>query len=106
MAGMGLAVLAGVAGGILLVLLDHVSNDAVIWPVAGMRLASIAMLLLAIATMKVRWRPSVQRLPLVLMTGILLLGMLRRQRAGPARIGFESVLVLALYAVSATILFV
>ena len=42
----------------------------------------------------------------ILMTGILLMGMLRRQRAGPAHIGFESVLVLALYAVSAVLLFV
>ncbi|MCP1167890.1 sodium:calcium antiporter [Limimaricola litoreus] len=34
----------------------------------------------------------------MLMTGVLLLGMLRRQKAGPATIGFESVLVLGLYA--------
>lgn len=34
----------------------------------------------------------------LIMTGVLLLGMLRRERLGPARIGFESVLVLALYA--------
>ena len=34
----------------------------------------------------------------MLMTGVLLLGMLRRQKTGPVRIGFESVLVLGLYA--------
>lgn len=33
----------------------------------------------------------------ILMTGVLLLGLLRRERQGPAGIGFESVLVLALY---------
>ncbi|GAD55202.1 sodium:calcium antiporter [Limimaricola cinnabarinus] len=33
----------------------------------------------------------------MLMTGVLLLGMLRRQKTGPVRIGFESVLVLGLY---------
>ena len=33
----------------------------------------------------------------MLMTGILLLGMLRREKTGPARIGFESVIVLGLY---------
>ena len=33
----------------------------------------------------------------MLMTGVLLLGLLRRQKAGPVRIGFESVLVLGLY---------
>lgn len=36
----------------------------------------------------------------MLMTGVQLLAMLRRQKAGPARIGFESVPVLGLYASS------
>ncbi|SDF19447.1 sodium:calcium antiporter [Limimaricola pyoseonensis] len=36
----------------------------------------------------------------LLMTGVLLLGMLRREKTGPARIGFESLAVLGLYAVS------
>ena len=34
----------------------------------------------------------------MLMTGVLLLGMLRREKTGPVRIGFESVIVLGLYA--------
>ena len=42
----------------------------------------------------------------ILMTGVLLLGMLRRERQGVARIGFESALVLALYAVSVALVFV
>ena len=42
----------------------------------------------------------------MLMTGVLLLGMLRRQRSGPATIGFESVLVLLLYAASVVLIFV
>ncbi|RVV98142.1 sodium:calcium antiporter [Mesobaculum littorinae] len=36
----------------------------------------------------------------LMMTAVLLLGMIRREKAGPGRIGFESVLVLALYALS------
>jgi cation:H+ antiporter len=40
----------------------------------------------------------------MLMTGVLLLGLLRRKRHGLAGIGFESVLVLFLYAASAAIL--
>jgi len=36
----------------------------------------------------------------ILMTSVLALGMLKRDRFGPARIGFESVLVLALYGAS------
>jgi cation:H+ antiporter len=40
----------------------------------------------------------------ILMTGVLLLGMLRRQRHGIAGIGFESALVLLLYAVSVALL--
>ena len=41
----------------------------------------------------------------MLMTGVLLLGMLRRERTGPAGIGFESVLVLLLYAGSVVLIF-
>jgi cation:H+ antiporter len=42
----------------------------------------------------------------MLMTGVLLLGMLRREKTGFARIGFESTLVLLLYGFSIVILFV
>ncbi|MGB8622352.1 MAG: sodium:calcium antiporter [Paracoccaceae bacterium] len=41
----------------------------------------------------------------MLMTGVLLLGMLRREKTGVARIGFESALVLLLYAGSVVLLF-
>ncbi len=41
----------------------------------------------------------------LLMTGVLLLGMLRRQRNGPGNIGFESGLVLVLYAISVVVAF-
>lgn len=40
------------------------------------------------------------------MTAVLLLGMVRRQKAGLGNIGFESVLVLALYAGSLVLIFV
>lgn len=39
----------------------------------------------------------------VLMTGIIILGMLRREREGPAGIGFESALVIGLYALSVVV---
>ncbi len=41
----------------------------------------------------------------ILMTGVLLLGMLRREKHGIANIGFESVLVLALYVGAFAVLF-
>ncbi len=41
----------------------------------------------------------------MLMTGVLLLGMLRREKAGVAGIGFERALVLVLYGVSVTLVF-
>jgi cation:H+ antiporter len=41
----------------------------------------------------------------MLMTGVLLLGMLRREKTGIARIGFESALVLLLYAGSVAAVF-
>ncbi|KPV40514.1 cation transporter [Thiohalorhabdus denitrificans] len=40
----------------------------------------------------------------VLMAGVLVLGLLRRERQGPGRIGFESVVVLSLYLLGALIL--
>lgn len=42
----------------------------------------------------------------ILMTAVLLLGMIRRQKSGPGGIGFESTLVLALYLVSTVLVFV
>lgn len=42
----------------------------------------------------------------ILMTGTLLLGLLRRETVGPGRIGFESVAILILYALGAVILIV
>lgn len=41
----------------------------------------------------------------VLMTGILLLGLLRRERHGPGNIGYESVLVMALYILAVVVVF-
>lgn len=41
----------------------------------------------------------------MLMTAVLLLGMIRRQKSGPGNIGFESVLVLLLYAGSLVLIF-
>lgn len=40
----------------------------------------------------------------VVMTGVLLLGLLRRERSGPGNIGFESVAVLVLYGVAAALM--
>lgn len=41
----------------------------------------------------------------ILLSGVLLLGLLRRQRSGLAGIGFESLLVLALYGAASAVLF-
>jgi cation:H+ antiporter len=41
----------------------------------------------------------------ILMTGILLLGMFRRERHGVANIGFESALVLSVYAAGMALVF-
>lgn len=41
----------------------------------------------------------------ILLTGILLLGLLRRERHGPVNIGFEGALVLGIYIVGVTVLF-
>lgn len=38
------------------------------------------------------------------MTGVLVMGLLKRERQGPAGIGFESLLILILYAAAVTML--
>ncbi|MGP9821792.1 sodium:calcium antiporter [Salinarimonas sp. NSM] len=40
----------------------------------------------------------------IVMTGVLLIGLVRREKAGPGGIGFESATILVLYAVAATIM--
>jgi len=51
------------------------------------------------------WQDQATGLFALLMTGVLLLGMIRRERNGLGRIGFESVLTLILYAIATGQLF-
>ncbi len=46
----------------------------------------------------ISWRESTMITLTIIMSGVLLLGLLSRERRGPANIGFEGILVLAIYA--------
>jgi drug/metabolite transporter (DMT)-like permease len=69
--GLGLAVLAGLGFGSFFVLIDHVSQDAVFWPLVAARGASLlALVTIAQANGRV-WRPPRRALGIVAVTGLL-----------------------------------
>ncbi|MCL4237022.1 MAG: DMT family transporter [Anaerolineae bacterium] len=72
--GLGLAVLAGLGFGSFFVLIDRVSQDAVFWPLAAARSASlIALLAVALANGRA-WRPPRHALGIVALAGVLDVG--------------------------------
>jgi drug/metabolite transporter (DMT)-like permease len=68
---LGLPLLAGVGFGVFLVVIDHVSDTAILWPLVAARTAAIAML--SIVTVRMRsTRMLVRRqLPLAALAGLL-----------------------------------
>jgi drug/metabolite transporter (DMT)-like permease len=65
-----LPVLAGLCFGVFFILMDHVANRAVLWPVVAVRIASIA-LLAAVATFAgQRKSPALDQVPLVALVGV------------------------------------
>jgi drug/metabolite transporter (DMT)-like permease len=66
-------VLPGVAGlgfGIFFVLIDRVSEAAVLWPLAAARTASVLALLSVVLLTRQRARPGARQMPLVLLSGV------------------------------------
>lgn len=72
--GVKIAVLAGVFFAMFFILIDQVSQTAILYPLAGARVASLA-LMGAVIAFKGKWEPPVrQSLPLIWLTGILDMG--------------------------------
>ena len=65
-----LPVVAGLGFGVFFILIDHVSEAAVLWPLAAARVASVSALLVVILLTRQRARPAAGQLPLVLMSGV------------------------------------
>ncbi len=71
---LGLPILAGVGFGAFLIVIDHVSDRAVLWPLISARFASLAMLFLLVAFRRHRQWPTVRQLPLIILAGLFDVG--------------------------------
>ena len=67
---LGLPLLAGLGFGLFLVGIDHVSDTAILWPLAAARTASIAMLLAVLTLARQREKRALTHLPLMVLAGL------------------------------------
>jgi drug/metabolite transporter (DMT)-like permease len=68
---LGLAVTAGLGFGTFFLLIDRVSESAVLWPLVGARIASISFLLMLAVARRGWERPDRNLLPLIALSGVL-----------------------------------
>ena len=66
-----LPVLAGLAFGLFFVIIDRVSEGAILWPLIAARIASISMILGVIWLTRQPGRPSPSQLPIIAAAGLL-----------------------------------
>jgi drug/metabolite transporter (DMT)-like permease len=71
---LALPLAAGVAFGFFFILIDQASESAVLWPLAAARIASIIALIAAAGLARRPWLPTVERLPLIVLVGIMDVG--------------------------------
>jgi drug/metabolite transporter (DMT)-like permease len=67
---LALPVLAGFGFGVFLILIDHVSAVAVLWPLAAARAASVLALFLVLLLARQPARPAASHLPLIVLAGL------------------------------------
>jgi len=67
---LGLTVTAGLGFGAFFVLIDRVSESAVLWPLAAARIASVGFLLMLTVARRGWERPAINLLPLIVLSGI------------------------------------
>ena len=65
-----LPLIAGFGFGVFLILIDHVSAAAVLWPLAAARAASIPALFVALILARQPERPAANQIPLILLVGV------------------------------------
>lgn len=67
---LGLALTAGSAFGMFFILIDQVSQSAVLWPLVAARVASVSFLSILVAARRGWERPTPAQLPLITLSGI------------------------------------
>jgi drug/metabolite transporter (DMT)-like permease len=71
---LALPVLAGLGFGTFLIVIDHVSDSAVLWPLVSARFASLTVLFLLVVFMRQRQWPALRQLPLMIIAGLFDVG--------------------------------
>jgi drug/metabolite transporter (DMT)-like permease len=69
--GLGLAIIAGVATGLFLVIIKQVGNAALFWPIAASRVSSTVAMLIFVTVTRRRWVPGRGVVPLIMLAGTL-----------------------------------
>lgn len=69
--GLGLAIIAGVATGLFLVIIKQVGNAALFWPIAASRVSSTVAMLIFVTVTGRRWVPGRGVVPLIMLAGTL-----------------------------------
>jgi drug/metabolite transporter (DMT)-like permease len=67
---LALPIVAGLGFGLFLILIDRVSNAAVLWPLSAARVASVGLLLVVMVLMRPVEVPASSQLPLIVLAGI------------------------------------
>lgn len=67
---LGLPIAAGLGFGLFLILIDHVSDRAVLWPLISARLTSLVLLLILVASVRHRPWPAPRQLSLMILAGL------------------------------------
>lgn len=69
--GLGLAIIAGVATGLFLVIIKQVGDTALFWPIAASRFSSTTAMLIFVTVTGRQWVPNRGVLPLIIVGGTL-----------------------------------
>lgn len=67
---LGLPLVAGLGFGLFFILIDRISEGAVLWPLVAARVAAIALLLVVVSRLRQGQTPAFSRLPVIALAGI------------------------------------
>jgi drug/metabolite transporter (DMT)-like permease len=67
---LGLPLVAGLGFGLFLIVIDHTSRSALLWPLVAARIASTGLLFAVIILAKQRASPAARQLPLIALAGL------------------------------------
>ena len=66
--------IAGFFFGLFFILIDQLSGNAILWPLAAARIGSVIVMIVIALTMRVRELPAVSQLPIIALAGLLDVG--------------------------------